>query len=122
MDNSKDPAQIVAKLLSLKTPEEKKAEGELRVLQAKRKDEVLKKEAAKKKEKVKSYFDVRIESTVPAIITYRVLAEDAQQALELIKNKSPNSVQYKLPAAKKLIAKVYTSGGNMMLFMKKLLG
>jgi len=119
MDNSKDPAQIVAKLLSLKTADEIKTEKEL---QDKRKGEFLKKEAEKKKIKPKFYYDVKIECMIPATLTYRILAEDAHQAFSLIKGKSPNSVQHKLTGRKELIAKVYDSGSTMMRFMKKLLG
>jgi hypothetical protein len=116
MDNSKDPAQIVAKLLSLKPPQEKKAEEKVEA-----KPQPIKKEAVKK-EKVKTYFDVKVECMIPATLTYRILAEDAHQAFTLIKGKSPNSVQHKLIGRKELIAKVYDSGSTMMHFMKKLLG
>ena len=119
MDNSKDPAQIVAKLLSLKTADQTKAEKELK---DKRKKELLKKEAEKKTIKPKFYYDVKIECMIPATLTYRILAEDAHQALALIKGKSPNSVQHKLIGRKELVAKVYNSGSAMLQFMKKLLG
>jgi hypothetical protein len=59
---------------------------------------------------------------LPATLTYRVLAEDAQQAADLIKGKSPNSVAHKLIGKKDLVLKVYDASGSMMRFMKKLLG
>lgn len=85
----------------------------------------MKKEAEDKKIKEpppKYYYDVKVECMLPATITYRVLAEDAQQAAEMIKGKSPNSVQHKLIGRKELILKVYDSGSSMMRFMKRLLG
>jgi hypothetical protein len=88
----------------------------------------LKKEAkeAKKVEppkiKPKLYYEVKVECMLPATLTYRVLAEDAFQAAEMIKGKSPNSVAHKLIGRKELVLKVYDSGSSMMRFMKKLLG
>jgi len=85
----------------------------------------IKKEAKKvelPKIKPKFYFDVKIECMLPATLTYRVLAEDAQQAADLIKGKSPNSVAHKLIGKKDLVLKVYDASGSMMRFMKKLLG
>jgi hypothetical protein len=80
------------------------------------------KKAAAPKIKPKLYFDVKIECMLPAVLTYRVLAEDATQAAELIKGKSPNSVSHKLVGKKDIVLKVYDSGSSMMRFMKKLLG
>jgi hypothetical protein len=34
---------------------------------------------------IKTYFDVKVETNVPAIITYRILAENAQQAAAMIR-------------------------------------
>jgi Mg-chelatase subunit ChlD len=91
-----------------------KAEAE-----AKRKEE-LKKKAAPPPPKY--YYDVKVECMLPAVLTYRVLAEDPYQAAELIRGKSPNSVQHKLVGRKELMLKVYDASGSMMRFMKKLLG
>jgi hypothetical protein len=72
--------------------------------------------------KPKYYYDVKVECMLPATLTYRVLAEDAQQAAELIKGKSPNSVQHKLIGRKEMVLRVYDASSTMMRFMKKLLG
>ena len=84
--------QDIAK--SLLKPKEYEAEQKL-------KNEAAKREAAKKPEikkqaapKVQQYYDVKVESMVPSILTFRILAESAQQALELIKGKQPNQVRY----------------------------
>jgi len=85
----------------------------------------IKKEAKKAeppKIKPKLYYEVKVECMLPATLTYRVLAEDAVQAAEMIKGKSPNSVAHKLIGRKELVLKVYDSGSSMMRFMKKLLG
>lgn len=70
----------------------------------------------------KRYYDVKVECLLPATLTYRVLAEDAKQASEMIKGKQPHSVQHKLLGRKEIQMKVYDSGSSMMKFMKKLLG
>ena len=116
----KTPQEIAAQLLDPKAyEEEQKRKAEVAKKTAARKIE-LEKKAAKPKDK--SYFDVKIECLLPATLTYRILAEDAHQALELIKGKSPNSVQHKLHGRKELVAKVYGAGSSMMMHMKKLLG
>ena len=115
----KTPQEIAKSLLDPKAYEEEQ----------KQKAELAKKAAAKKatiqkqaKPVDKQYYDVKIECMLPATLTYRVLAESAPQALELIKGKSPNSVQHKLIGRKELMARVFNSGGNLLQHMKKLLG
>ena len=120
MDNSqikKTPQQIAASLLDPETYDEE---------EQKRKE--VSKIAIAKKEKlqkiaqpvIKQYYDIKIDCTLPATLTYRILAETPQQALELIKGKSPNSVQHKLIGRKELVAKVYNAGGNLLQLLKKL--
>lgn len=100
------------------TAEEQKAKL---IAQAKKeREEALAKKAALPP--IKYYYDVKIECMLPAVLTYRVLAENAQQAAEMIKGKSPNSVQHKLIGRRELFLKVYDSGSSMMRFMRKLLG
>jgi len=83
----------------------------------------IKKEAKKKEEpKPKFYYDVKVECMLPAVLTYRVLAEDPQQAAELIKGKSPNGVKHQLVGRKELMLKVYDASGCMIRFMKRLMG
>jgi hypothetical protein len=72
----------------------------------------IKKEA--KKTPALHYYDVKIECMLPATLTYRVLAEDAVQAAEMIKGKSPNSVAHKLIGRKELVLKVYDAGSSMI--------
>lgn len=70
----------------------------------------------------KQYYDVKVECMLPATLTYRILAEDAQQAADMIKGKQPNSVQHKLIGRKELKLLVYDAGGCMIRLVKKLLG
>jgi hypothetical protein len=83
----------------------------------------LKKEAADRlKLKPKFYYDVKVEAMLPATLTYRILAEDAQQAAELIKGTQPNSVQHRLIGRKELKLTVYDAGSTMIKWMKRLVG
>jgi hypothetical protein len=89
----------------------------------KKKEEQLKKEAAiKLLPKAKTYFDVKVETLLPSTLTYRVLAEDAQQAAELIKGMQPNSVHHRLIGRKDLKLTVYHAGTSMIMWMKRLVG
>jgi hypothetical protein len=85
-------------------------------------EEPIKKEAKKFEPKPKYYYDVKVECMLPAILTYRVLAEDPQQAAELIRGKSPNTVKHQLIGRKELMLKVYDASGCMIRFMKRLMG
>lgn len=83
----------------------------------------IKKEAQKQPApKPKYYYDVKVECMLPAVLTYKVLAEDPQQAAELIRGKQPNHVQHKLIGRKELVMRIYDAGSSMMRFMKKLVG
>lgn len=112
-----NPAKIAKSLLDPNFQEKENA----------KQAEKIKKEATPKKQPEKfppekRWYDIRIDTMLPATLTYRILAEDAVQALELIKGKAPNSVQHKLHGKKDLIAKVYDSGSSMVRHIKKLMG
>ena len=72
----------------------------------------------KKEEKPKIYFDVKVECMLPATLTYRVLAENAEQAATLIDKIAPNHVKYKLQSKKSIKLMVYDSGGSIIRFIK----
>ncbi len=76
----------------------------------------------KEKKIDKKYFDVKVEVMLPATVTYRILAEDAQQASELIKSAVPNNVKYRLIGKKDLKVTVYESGSSIIRFIKNLIG
>lgn len=89
---------------------------------AKEKQQQLKKEAEAKAKlpKPKYYYDVKVECMLPATLTYRVLAEDAHQAAELIKNLQPTSVKHKLIGRRENKLSVYDAGSTMLKFVKNL--
>jgi hypothetical protein len=72
--------------------------------------------------KPKFYYDVRIECMLPATLTYRVLAEDPQQASELIKGLSPTGIKHKLVGKRDIKLSVYDAGSSMLRWAKNLLG
>lgn len=114
-----NPQEIAKKLVDPKAYEEEQ-KRKLEAQVARQKKEELKKTAAQPKPK--QYYEVKVECLLPAVLTYKVLAEDANQAADLIKGKAPNSIQHRLVGRKELVLKVYDAGSNMMRFMKKLLG
>ncbi len=74
------------------------------------------------KPKPKFYYDVKVDVMLPAILNYRVLAEDAEQAANMIKNIQPNAVNYKLIGKRELKLTVYDAGCTVIKFMKNLMG
>lgn len=110
-----------SEIKDIRTPEEHAEEQKKKAIaEAKKEREELKKKANQPKPKF--YYDVKVECMLPATLTYRVLAEDPQQAAELIKGKSPNAVHHKLQGRKEMVLRVYDASGCMIRFMKKLLG
>jgi len=79
---------------------------------------IIKKEA--KLAPVLHYYDVKVECTLPAVLTYKVLAEDAHQAADMIKHMQPTSVKHKLIGRKETKLSVYDSGSTMIRFIKNL--
>lgn len=66
------------------------------------------------------YYDVKVEALVPAIITYRILAEDEENALKLIDKSNPIHVKYELTKKKALVMKVYDAGTVLLRLIKRL--
>ena len=77
----------------------------------------LKKEAAAIKQ-----FDIKVETMVPTVITYRVSAKNAEEAATKIKGAQPRNVQYKLAAKRDKKLTVYDAGTIMVRLIKNLLG
>lgn len=96
-----------------------KAEAESVAKVKKEKEEKLKKEAAAKI-KPKHYYDVKVECMLPATLVYKVLAEDANQAADLIKHMQPTSVKHRLIGRRETKLSVYDSGSTMIRFIKNL--
>lgn len=72
--------------------------------------------------KPKLYYDVKVECMLPATLTFRVLAEDAQQAAELIRGANPIAVKHRLMGRKDIKLSVYDAGSTMLRWMKNLIG
>lgn len=72
--------------------------------------------------KQKKYYDVKVEAMLPATITYRVFAEDEQEAVNLIKKTNPLSVKYNLNNKKQLKLAVYEAGTTLVRLAKNFLG
>lgn len=73
-----------------------------------------KKELEKLNPPPKFYYDVKIEALLPATITYRILAENPNQAVSLIKGQSPISVKHRLIGRKELKLMVYEAGSSIL--------
>lgn len=72
--------------------------------------------------KAKQYYDVKVECTLPATITFRVLAENPQEAADLIRGAAPISVVPRLLGRKDHKLSVYDAGSTMLRWMKNLIG
>jgi hypothetical protein len=109
MTDPKSPQQIVDDLLHPKEESDKKP--------------VHKKEIeTQPKVKDKHYYEIRVESLLPATITYRVLAEDPEQALELMRGQTPIGVKHRLHGKKDNKLTVRKSGSSMVELTKNLSG
>lgn len=69
----------------------------------------------------KKYYDVKVECMLPATLTYRVLAKDAEEAYLLSRKMQPNSVHHRLSGKKELKAMVYDAGSSIIKFIKNLI-
>jgi len=81
---------------------------------------------AKKQEKsppikAKLYYDVKVECMLPATLTFRVLAEDPEQAAGLIRGMNPSTIKHRLVGRKDIKLSVYDAGSTMLRWMKNLL-
>jgi len=92
----------------------------IKVLAEARRKADLKKKAALPPPKY--YYDVKVECMLPATLIYRVHAESPEQASQLIKGLTPNSVKHRLIGRKELKLTVYDAGSSMIKFMKNLFG
>lgn len=72
------------------------------------------------KEKKPEYFLVEVESLVPTIIKYRILAKDYNEAIDLINKSNPIERPYtNINRGKKLSVKVYKWGTSIMEYIKR---
>lgn len=72
-----------------------------------------------KKPVVLKYYDVKVEAMVPASMVFRILAASPEEALKMVKGKSPNSISYIIAKRKELKIFIYESGSSIIKFMKR---
>lgn len=70
--------------------------------------------------KPKYYYDVKVETMLPATLTWRILAETPEQAAEMIKNMQPTGVKHRLLGRKDIKLLVYDAGSSFIKFIKNL--
>jgi len=66
------------------------------------------------------YYDVKIETMLPAVLHYRILAETPEQAADKIKNIAPNAIKHKLIGRRDIKLTVYDAGCTVIRFIKNL--
>ena len=69
---------------------------------------------------VKKYYDVKVEVMLPATLTYRVLAEDADEAARLIKTTVPTGIKHRLIGRRELKLMVYDAGSTILRLLRNL--
>ena len=70
----------------------------------------------------KQNFDIKLECLLPATLTYRILAETPEEALQLIRNIQPLNVKYRLAGKKNIKATIYKAGQNIILYTLNMIG
>lgn len=90
----------------------------IKVMAEARRNADLKKKAALPPPKY--YYDVKVECMLPATLVYRVHAETPEQASQMIRSLTPNSVKHKLIGRKEIKLAVYDAGSSMIRLMKNL--
>lgn len=68
------------------------------------------------------YYTVKIETMVPATLTFKVLAESPEDAATKARKASPSNVQYRLGGRKDLKATIYDFGSSMIKLITNLAG
>jgi hypothetical protein len=100
-------------------------EKNIKIEEKEPKEKLAEEKTSKQKEKklpipiVKQYYTITLEVTAPITLSYRVLADDPEQALELIKNASLSaSPKPHLHKMKKHKATVHMSGTSTIKLTK----
>lgn len=111
-DNKKD-SQLVDQIISQIVPPKEQPQPRPLVKAAKQEKSPL--------IKPKFYYDVKVECMLPATLTFRILAEDAEQAAGLIRGQNPTMIKHRLIGRKDIKLSVYDAGSSMLRWMKNLL-
>jgi hypothetical protein len=70
------------------------------------------------KQPVKKYFTVKIETLTPCTITYRIYAENEEDAITMTKRATPTSVRPNISLKRLLKATVYDAGTSVVKLVK----
>lgn len=74
----------------------------------------------KKLPPIKYYYDVKVETMLPATLMWRVLAETPEQAVDLIKGQQPTGVKHRLIGRKDFKLMVYEAGSTLIKLVRNL--
>lgn len=81
-------------------------------------DKRITKEAAPKQQ----YYTVKIEAMVPCTLTYKILANNPQDALTKARKTKPHNIMHQLNGRKDLKASVYKFGYSIIELVMNLIG
>lgn len=96
-----------------RSPEEIKASEAKK--QKEEEDNKLKKLAAPKQKK---YYDIKLECTMPVLLTYRVLADDEHDALIQMKRQAPSDLRPNISQKRDIKATIRESGSSIIKHIK----
>jgi uncharacterized membrane protein len=66
----------------------------------------------------KKYFTVKIETMVPATISYQILADDAEHAAKIAEKNNPIHIEYQIKKRKNSKLTVYDLGTFLMRYIR----
>jgi hypothetical protein len=68
------------------------------------------------------YFDIKIETNLLATLSYRVLAQNPEEALDKARHSAPQSVKHRLQGKRDIKGTVYEMGSSMIKLVQNLVG
>lgn len=75
-----------------------------------------------KNAKTLQYYDVKVETMLPATLTYKVLAGSPEEAFEKARQSTPQGVKHRLAGKRDIKAMIYETGSAMVKLVKNLAG
>lgn len=70
------------------------------------------------KPKQKKLYDIKLECNMPCTLTYRILADDENDAILQIRKHSPNNIKHNINLKRDIKATVYEAGYLMIKLIK----
>ena len=68
------------------------------------------------------YFDIKIETTLPATLSYHLLAISPEEALEKARKSTPQNIKHRLSGKKDIKGTVYDAGSSLIKLVQSLVG